>query len=134
MGELQEVRLYGGRRGKKWIDGVMRLKVGNKFFAYLSGHGYVGLGEVTAEAVPLNEFKPAGQGKSLPDLVIVAKLEQERNNDPEKRDLCVAVKWIGAVSREDAVLRNRARMGTISCIRQMDLVNDLLNHFDPAKE
>jgi hypothetical protein len=82
-------------------------------FACLSGHGYVGLGEVTAEAVPFKDFTPADQRKPLPELPLVAKLQHERLNDPERWDLCAAVKWIKTVDRDEGVLKNRARLGTV---------------------
>lgn len=130
----EDCRKYGfmtAGGGKRYSDAVKGLKVGDKFFAYLSGHGYVGLGEVIAEAVPLKDFKPTGQGKLLPELPLNSKLDRERNDDPEQWDLCAAVKWIRTVDRNDAVLMNRARMGTINRIRQADLVVELLKHFAP---
>ena len=121
--------LAGG--GKKWMDDAKKLKVGDKVFAYLSGHGYVGLGEVTAEAVPFKDFVPAGQGKPLSELPLNAAYQQ-RMGDPERWDLCVAVKWVKAVDRTQGVLTNRARNGTVNRIRQADLVAELLKTFDPA--
>lgn len=117
--------------GKRWIEDAKKLRVGDRVFAYLSGHGYVGLGEVTAAAVPFKDFTPAGQSKPLPELPLVAKIRPERLNDPERWDLCAAVKWIKAVGRDDGVLKNRAHMGTLSRIRQPDLVAELLRHFGP---
>ncbi len=121
--------LAGG--GKKWIDDAKKLKVGDKLFAYLSGHGYVGLGTVTAEAVPFKDFVPRGQGKPLPDLPLSAKLQRERMADPECWDLCAAVDWVKAVPRSGGVLMNRARNGTLNRIKQPDLVAELLRVFDP---
>lgn len=122
--------LAGG--GKKWMDDARKLKVGDKIFAYLSGHGYVGLGEVTAEAIPFKGFVPQGQSKPLPQLPLTAEYQQERMSDPEEWDLCVAVKWTKAVPRSEGVLMSRARMGTLNRIRQFDLVADLLKVFAPT--
>jgi len=83
--------------------------------------------------VPFKDFKPLGQSKPLAELPLVAKVRQDRLNDPEKWDLCAAVKWIKAVGREDGVLKNRARMGTLSRIRQPELVAELLKHFGPER-
>ena len=119
--------------GKRYLDDAKKLKVGDKVFAYLSGHGYVGLGEVTSEAVPFKDFVPSGESRPLPRLSLQGQLRPERLNDPEKWDLCVAVRWIRAVGRKEAVLKNRARMGTLSRIRQPELVTALLVFFDPAR-
>lgn len=125
--------------GKRYVDAVKKLKVGDKVFAYLSDYGYVGLGEVTAEAVPFKDFTPANQGKPLPQLPLVAKghrgwlKDPEWLNDPERWDMCAAVTWIKAVDRDQGVLKSRAHMGTLSRIRQPDLIAELLKHFGPER-
>jgi hypothetical protein len=122
--------LAGG--GKKWIDDVKKLRVGDKVFAYLSGHGYVGFGVVTAEAVPFKDFVPPGHAKRLLELPLRAKVQHERMAGQECWDLCAAVKWTKALDREQGVLMSRARNGTINRIKQADLVVELLRIFDPA--
>ena len=121
--------LAGG--GKRWIDDVKKLKVGDKLFAYLSEHGYVGLGVVTAEAVPFNDFVPTGFAEALPKLPLTAEYQAERMADPERWDLCAGVQWIRSLPRGEGVLKSRARMGTLNRIRQADLVAELLKIFDP---
>lgn len=118
--------------GQKWIDDAKKLKVGDKVFAYLSGYGYVGLGTVTAEALPFNDFVPAGQSKPLPALSLSARPQRERMADPKCWDLCAAVKWVKTLDRQHGVLMSRARNGTINRIRQADLVAELLRTFDPG--
>jgi hypothetical protein len=115
--------------GGPWIDAVRKLKVGDKFFAYLSGHGYVGLGEVTAEAVPQREFVPAGQSKRLIDLPLNSTLQRDRLEDPQQCDWCASVRWINARERKNAVLKHRARRGPVEQIRKPELVAELLQHF-----
>lgn len=119
--------LAGG--GPKYIGYARRLNVGDKVFAYLSGHGYVGLGEVTAEAVPFKDFVPNGHSKPLPELPLTASIDIERMQDIERCDWCAAVRWIHAVDRDAAVLKDRARRSTLEKIRQPDLVAELLTHF-----
>ena len=121
--------LAGG--GKKRIDDARKLKLGDKVFAYLSGHGYVGLGVVTGEAMPFKDFVPQGQNKALPQLPLIANYQEERMSDPERWDLCVAEEWTKAVPRSEGVLTSRARMGTLNRIKQSDLVADLLKVFAP---
>ncbi len=120
--------LAGG--GKRWLDGVKKLKVDDKLFAYLSGHGYVGLGIVTATAVPFNEFTPDGFDRPLPQLLPPASYPAERMADPERWDMCVRVKWTKALKREEGILKNRARVATLSKLKQPDLVAELLKTFD----
>ena len=122
--------LAGG--GKRWIELVRKLRKGDQVFAYLTGHGYVGLGEVTAEAVPFKDFVPTGQHRTLMNLPLVAQPQSERLDDPERWDLCAAVKWIKAVNRDQAVLKKRGGRGTLYRIKQPDLVEELMVHFAPT--
>lgn len=115
--------------GQRYVEGVRKLRVGDRLFAYLSGHGYVGLGEVIAEAVPEDEFVPPGQDRRLVDLPRRARANRAQHPDPAFGEWYAAVRWINAVEREQAVLKNKFRRGTIERIRQPDLVAELLTHF-----
>ena len=99
----------------------------------MSRHGYVGLGEVTAEAVPFNDFIPDGENQPLPKLPLRTECQNERATDPERLFLCVGVRCIKPCERGEAVLKDRAYRGTLNKIRQPDLVAELLKTFDPDK-
>jgi hypothetical protein len=122
--------LAGG--GEKWIRDAQKLKVGDKLFAYLSGHGYVGLGIVTAEAVPMGRFIPAGQSKPILELPLSARVQRERMDDPDRADWCASINWIRAVDRDKAVLKSHARRSTLEQIKKPELVADLLKRFGVA--
>lgn len=111
---------------------VKSLKVGDKVCAYLSGHGYVGIGEVIAEAVSQKDFVPQGQTKRLIDLPMKAKLQRERLNSDEKCDWCAGVGWTYKVPREAAVLKSRFRRPTFQAIKQPELVDELIAAFKAA--
>lgn len=124
----EDCRKYGfmiAGGGPEYQSYVRSLKVGDKVLAYLSGRGYVGLGQVIAEAVPLRDFVPPAQTKRLVELPLTATLLPERLEDPEKYDWCAAVEWIYAVDRERAVLKSRFRRPTFQPIKQTDLVEEL---------
>ncbi len=118
--------------GKDWQDHVKTLKVGDKVCAYLSGHGYVGIGEVVAEAVPQKDFMPQGQTKRLIDLPMKAKLQRERLNSDENCDWCAGVRWLYKVPRDAAVLKSRFRRPTFQPIKQAELVDELIAAFKAA--
>jgi hypothetical protein len=131
----EDCRKYGfmlAGDGERWMNLMKKLKVGDKLFAYLKGRGYVGLGEVTAEAVPFKDFIPSGSSQALPEVPLTAQYQAERMTDPEHWDLCVAVRWINSLDRDEAVLMNRARQGTLSRIKQPQLVTELLKTFNPT--
>jgi len=100
---------------------------GSKLFAYLSGYGYVGLGEVIAEGVAEKEFVPPGQTKRVTELN--PELRGERSDDPDRCDWYAAVRWECALDREHAVLQSRFRRKTFDPIKQPDLVAELLKAF-----
>ena len=114
--------------GKQWIDQIKRLSVGDKIFAYASGCGYVGFGEVVAPAIPEKDFVPVGEKKRLIELPTVAK-PSSRINDADTCDWCVAVKWFHTLDRTNGVLKNHSRRSTVEQIRRPELVDDLLKVF-----
>ena len=88
-GSWEDCKKYGFMRagGNADYQGFVRsLKVGYKVFAYLSGHGYVGLAEVIAEAVPEKDFVPPGQSRRLVDWPRTAAVSEDVK-DPEKTEL-----------------------------------------------
>lgn len=107
------------------------LRVGDKVFAYLSSHGYVGVGEVTADAVPQKDFIPVGESSRLVELPVTAQLRPAYWESPVS-DWCVAVRWAVALPREQAVLRARFRRPTFQAIRQPALVQELLSALQTA--
>lgn len=106
--------LAGG--GERWINFAKKLRVGDKVFAYKTESGYVGLGVVTAEAVPFKDFVPKGQTQPLSQLPLTAKYQKERMSDPERWDMCAGVQWIKAVPSAEAVSKSRALRGTLNRI------------------
>lgn len=128
----EDSRRYGflvAGGGPRWIAQAKKLRVGDRVFAYLTRHGYVGFAEVTATAVLFNEFKPEGHSMPLPLLPMVSKLETDRLAVPTKTDWCVGVKWIKALPRDEAVLLQRSRNGTLCRIKDGALVAELLLRF-----
>lgn len=118
--------------GNEWQNHVRTLKEGDKVCAYLSGRGYVGIGEVIAEAVPQKDFVPQGQTKRLVDLPMKARAPSDRLNDETKCDWCASVRWIYKLERDRAVLKHRFRRPTLQAIRQQSLVDELLAAFKLA--
>ena len=114
----------------KHIGYARSLRVGDKVFAYLSGHGYVGLGEVIAEAAPFLEFIPHGCSLPLPDLPLTASIQRERMVKHDKCDWCVAVRWIYSLDRNQAILKDRFRRKTLERIKQPELVSELVAQFE----
>jgi hypothetical protein len=89
----------------KWYSQTLRaLKPGHRVFAYIPNLGYVGVGEVVDEIVPVADFNVEIDGKALPILnaPLVASNMGEFKDDPEKSEYLVRVNWQKTQSRETA--------------------------------
>lgn len=113
---------FGGRRdwedarefgfvsggGAPWYWRTLeQLVPGNRVFACIPGNtGYVGVGEVTARAVPINNFGVLVGGVEHP-LLSAPGLRTtslgEFADDPERAERVVAVKWLATLPREKAI-------------------------------
>ena len=86
---------------KRFERAMKRLKEGDKIWAYVSGHGYVGYGEVHTEASAGSDFIVDVNGNRLPirevDLDAPSAFEQGHE------EWFVGVEWLTRVTREDAV-------------------------------
>lgn len=131
----EDCRRYGfmlAAGGGPYLAGLQRMRIGDTVFAYLSGHGYVGSGEVTAHAVPFHEFIPAGHDRPLPALPLTAKAPPLPPPGSKDGDWCVAVRWLVALDKTQGVLRSRHLRATICQIRQPGLVRDLIDALGAA--
>lgn len=106
------------------VRGIQKLHPGDKVLAYLSGAGYVGVARVVSEAVPQSEFEVGG--KRIVDLPLKRPPKPTALGHPVKGDWCVAVEWIAAVDREDAVHGELAHRGTICQIWRQPVVDAVL--------
>jgi hypothetical protein len=87
--------------GRKFSNQIRRLEVGDKVFAYLSRHGYVGFGEVTHEAVMARDFNV--NGRALLELSDIQQpgLKVQADN-PELSDWVVGIQWAKTFPRDEA--------------------------------
>lgn len=88
--------------GSSFSNQIKRPKVGDKIFAYLSRHGYVGYGIVKREAVMIRDFIVEEEAKPLLDLPLKSNAG-ENKDDPELCDWAIAVDWKKIYSREKAL-------------------------------
>lgn len=117
--------------GPRFREAIRRLSPGDRFFAYATGHGYVGFGEVISAAIPQRDFVPPGQSKRLVDLPTAATPERETMGDDDRCEWCAAVRWTKTLRREEGVLSSGARRGTVVQIKSPELVRHLLHEFSP---
>lgn len=124
----EDCRKYGFvSAGGESIHRLGNLSVGDRFFAYRTGRGYVGVGVVTQALTPWEVFVSETAGKPLTELPL--EQPQEVNVDRPLRAHCIAVRWLKTVDREDAI-RAEARRGTACKIYGHELPEELLDKFD----
>ncbi|MCC6227725.1 MAG: hypothetical protein IT432_00680 [Phycisphaerales bacterium] len=128
--DCRKYRFLSAGGGPQWSGPVRKLQPGNMVFAYLSKHGYVGLGTVVKEAVPLKDFIPPGETKPLPQLPLSFRLNEESSADPEHWEWAIEIDWKRTLPRSDAVKDLKPRRRPLCKIWDPDLVANLLREFD----
>ena len=108
----EDMRRYGfvsAGHGARYRDAMSRLIVGARVWPVIpvavgGGHGYVGVGRVTAEAVRLRDFKVEVGSTAVPILTapLAATDMGERADDPELSEYVARVRWIDARPQEQA--------------------------------
>jgi hypothetical protein len=103
-------RAYGfvGAGGGSWYTKPLRnLTPGKRVFAYVGGAGYVGIGEVTGEMVPLRSLEVERDGAmitvmdtpEIPERIRV----RAQSDDDEVTEYAVPVRWLAQRPVSDAV-------------------------------
>ncbi|AJW45543.1 hypothetical protein TK49_13035 [Ralstonia mannitolilytica] len=98
----REFKFIGAGQGTSYSSALKRLSVGDKFYAYMKGIGYVGLGEVESTAVMIRNFNVPGTDTSLLDAGLRAERPDENADSEELSEYVVGVRWINALPREQA--------------------------------
>jgi hypothetical protein len=122
----------GAGHGKWFSNGLKRLQVGDKVFAYIKGAGYVGYGEVTQAAVKLDEFIVEEEGKPLSEVPLKAPRAAENLDDPELAEWAARVAWHKTFPKEEAkTFKGAFANQNIACkLRQPETVDFLIKEFD----
>lgn len=107
--DWEEARKYGfiNAGGGAWyIKTLKMLSVGDRIWVNIPGSGYVGVGTVTSESTPLDDFKvmnEKNQSVLLTSLDVNAKNHITLAQDEEKAEYFVGVKWIKTIPESEAV-------------------------------
>lgn len=99
---------------EKWSNPLKTLNQGDIIVAYLKGHGYVGIGKLLKEAVPVIDFKI--DNKPLKDFSLHTPNIFE-NSDNEKTESLIKIEWIVAVDREAAKWKKNSKLFTTQLIK-----------------
>lgn len=101
-------------QGKNWSEPLRTLNKGDIIVAYLKNHGYVGIGKVIENAIPVNQFM--FNGKYLKDLPLKST-GLLRNSDNEKTDYLVKIDWEKTYPKTEAKWKQKAGLFTTQLIK-----------------
>jgi hypothetical protein len=87
--------------GEKYSRPLSHLKAGDRLFAYIKGHGYVGFGEVTEEKCLASGLVPPEMDRPLTDLSLESSIPKDPPLDG-KEEYAVGVRWLESVPRDQA--------------------------------
>lgn len=106
--DWEEGRRYGfiAAGGGSWYSNTLNLlSVGDRVWVKAPGYGFVGVGEVTGPREPITEFRiSTSEGERLAsELLTGGSYHSEFNNDPERMEYLLPVRWLHTVPLDQAV-------------------------------
>ena len=101
--------------GTRFVSPLKMLQPGARIWVNVPGRGYVGVGEVTAEAVRYDQFSVHKDGNLIP--ITEVELETPEAFDEEYGQHFVGVKWVKAVDLDEAV-REQGLFGNQNTVAQ----------------
>jgi hypothetical protein len=117
-------------QGPQWRDAIKNLSVGDKVFAYLNGHGYVGAGTVVSAAVPAREFVSPIYNKPLHELPLLSQGWFVNCDDADNAEYVVGIDWTSTRDAKNAVRPSGAALrGTAVRIHGQDRAAELIAAF-----
>lgn len=117
--------------GCRYRDAIQKLKPGDVVYAYITGAGYVGYGEVIESAVPARNF--VVEGTPLPDQHLTTSgYEVHKDKDLDVTDWVVRIEWFKFYRREQARFFSGAfvHRGTLCRLSQEETLEFLHQEFN----
>ena len=113
--DYKQFGFIAGGQGIRWRDAMLGFKKGDVVAAYLKGRGFVGIGKLTSEAMPIGEVFIGGQRLLNQNLVC-----KNMADNVSSTDLCeyvATVNWLKAVDRAEAKMKRKAGIYTTTHVR-----------------
>lgn len=99
----------------RFRDAIQSLQVGDVVAAYLKGHGFVGVGQVTQGAKPVRDVL-LGSVPLLQKKLVCPNIA-ENSNDPDRSEYVALVDWLRAVPRSEAKWKPKSGLFTSQLVR-----------------
>ena len=135
--QWSDARRYGfvsGGQGEWYSRTLKTLSEGDRVFVCVPGEGYVGIGTVEGERVPVTEFSVEHDGETIPilDAPIDAESMDDHAGDETRQEYLVPVEWIDTRPVSEAVWEKGmfANQNTVCKLRNQFTLERLTEHFD----
>jgi hypothetical protein len=142
-GDMRRLGFVSAGHGEKYRKAMESLDVGNRVWAMVPSSraidgkysGYLGVGTVTAKAVPVGEFEVEIDGAEM-NILDAPGLEAEAmgadKDDPDECEYLARVEWIDARPAEQAYWEKGlfANQNVVAKLRQPFTLEKLADHFD----
>jgi hypothetical protein len=124
--------------GKWYSNSLKQLFVGARIFAMIPKKGYVGVGIVKAESVPIREFTIVedNEEKSILDVDLHCNAIKGDSDDLEKCEYLVRVEWLKTKPENEAYWEKglRANQNSAFKLKNKFTLEKLIEHFELEEE
>ncbi|MDQ2073527.1 hypothetical protein RBH20_13390 [Haloarcula sp. H-GB4] len=117
--------------GGEWYHRTMdKATEGSRIFVYHPGDGYIGVGTVTQEKTPADEFMIEDGNKPITEAQLEGDLSQNKD-DPDLREYLIGVDWIETVDMNDAIWEKGmyANQNTVTRLKDQQTLDRLYDEF-----
>ena len=132
--DAQKYGFVSGGQGRWYSRTLEQLHPGARVFVHIPGQGYVGIGEVTSEAVPVTEFEVKHRDEIMPILEapLNAEAMDENAGDAELCEYLVEIDWTETKDIESAIWEAGmfANQNTACKLRNQFTIDRLNDEFD----
>jgi hypothetical protein len=132
--DAQRYGFVSGGQGEWYSRTLKSLSEGDRVFVCVPGEGYVGVGMVTSERMPVTEFTVEHNNEMLPilDAPLDASLMDDNAGDVKLQEYLVPVEWIDTRPVSEAVWEKGmfANQNTVCKLRNQFTLDRLTEHFD----
>jgi hypothetical protein len=117
--------------GGEWYHRTMdKVTEGSRIFVYHPGDGYIGVGTVTQEKTPADEFMIEDGNKPITEAQLEGDLSQNKD-DPNLREYLIGVDWTETVNMNDAIWEKGmyANQNTVTRLKDQQTLDRLYDEF-----
>lgn len=113
--DYQRYGFISAGQGVRWRDAILGFQPGDIIAAYLKGHGFVGIGQISERARPIREV--VIENMPLLNYDLTCKNMSDNVQSNELCEYVAPVKWLRSVARSEAKWKARSGLFTTTHVR-----------------